>query len=136
MNKAKRVSSFKSWVHFQNLLLLLKDLQCWPSSRVRKWAVHKVRQHFLEGEGSKIEEKVMTDRYNKLPTWGRGFQNMEKMPTSFMDGLRVRKPGVQKAATASDVWNSSITQHNRLAITAGPFNYMCTDKRVFIITEF
>ena len=41
------LSCFKSWVHFQNLLLLLlKDLQCWPSSRVRKGAVHKVHQHF------------------------------------------------------------------------------------------
>ena len=37
------------------------------------WAVHKVRQPFL-GEGSKIEEKVMTDKYK----WRRGCQNQRK----------------------------------------------------------
>ena len=33
-------------------------------------AIHKVSQHFLGGEGSKIEKKVMTDRLKKSADMG------------------------------------------------------------------
>ena len=45
-----------------------------PSEELFLRAVHKVRQHFFREEGLKIEEKVMTDMYKVVLTWGRGCQ--------------------------------------------------------------
>ena len=39
-------------------------------------AVYKVGQHFLGEEGSKIEEKAMTNRYKK--SWEGGGQKLRK----------------------------------------------------------
>ena len=49
--------------------------------------VHKVRQHFLGGGGSKIEGKLMTDRCKKVMRWGRVVSKIvKKVLTYFMDG--------------------------------------------------
>ena len=37
-----------------------------------------VSTHFLEGKGTKIEGKVMTDRYKKGMTWGKGVSILAK----------------------------------------------------------
>ena len=48
--------------------------------------VHKERQHFLGRKISKIAEKVITDRYKKVMTWGRGVSKIaKKVQTYFMD---------------------------------------------------
>ena len=51
-------------------------------------AVHKIGQNFFRGEGSKIEGKVLTDRYKKVLTCWRGVSNIakKKVLTYFMDG--------------------------------------------------
>ena len=41
-------------------------------------AVHKIGQNFFRGEGSKIEGKVLTDRYKKVLTCCRGVSNIAK----------------------------------------------------------
>ena len=41
-------------------------------------AVHKIGQNFFRGEGSKIEGKVLTDRYKKVLTCWRGVSNIAK----------------------------------------------------------
>ena len=49
-------------------------------------AVHKLRQHFFREEGSKIEEKVMTDMY-RIVLRLRGVSKIaKKVLTYFMDG--------------------------------------------------
>ena len=51
-------------------------------------AVHKVGQNFLGGEGSKIEGKVLTDRYKKSAHMLEGGveYSEKKVLTYFMDG--------------------------------------------------
>ena len=39
-----------------------------------------------EEGGVKNGSKLQTDSTKKLPTWGGGVSNPEKLPTSFMDG--------------------------------------------------
>ena len=46
--------------------------------------VHWVRHHFLGGQGSKIEEKVLTNKYKKVGRWV--LKIAKKALTYFMDG--------------------------------------------------
>ena len=42
------------------------------------------------GEGSKIEEKYLMDRYKKMLTWGRGLSKIEKKSTDVLYGWPLR----------------------------------------------
>ena len=86
-----RVCSFTCSKHNSFIILAAcaRQLQKIKQGRNRGLgAVHKVRQHFLgSGEGSKIEEKLMMDRYKKVLTCGRGLSKIaKKVLTYFMDG--------------------------------------------------
>ena len=86
-----RVCSFTCSKHNSFIILAAcaRQLQKIKQGRNRGLgAVHKVRQDFLgSGEGSKIEEKLMMDRYKKVLTRGRGLSKIaKKVLTYFMDG--------------------------------------------------
>jgi len=77
-----RVCSFTCSKHNSFIILAAcaRQLQKIKQGRNRGLgAVHKVRQHFSgRGEWSKIDEKLMMDRYKKVLTWGRGLSKIAK----------------------------------------------------------
>ena len=76
-----RVCSFTCSKHnsFIFLAACARQLQKIKQGRNRGLgAVHKVRQHFFGEGGSKIEEKMITDRYKKEMTWERGVSKIAK----------------------------------------------------------
>ena len=49
-------------------------------------AVHKRRRQLGGRAGSKIGQNCRWRVLKKLPTWGRGVKNLEKLSTQFMEG--------------------------------------------------
>ena len=76
-----RVCSFTCSKHNSFIILAAcaRQLQKIKQGRNRGLGVvHKVRQHFFGEGGSKIEEKMITDRYKKEMTWERGVSKIAK----------------------------------------------------------